>query len=202
MGGVGVAADFPEAGLVVGEEFDAVDPLGAFPSPELGGDHADGAAVFAGEGGVVDGVDEEDIVFEGFFEWEVGGVVVVGVAEDVGGVVGGFGEGGEGGEADADPFHVHLGPGGDAVEVGDVFDLLECVEVFPVEGDGIVDLAVDGECPGIGFDLRLEAKVEDGPFAGCGFGLPGGELGHAVAIGGTGAFWFFIGGGGGLLHLV
>src|SRR2546429_2223888 len=44
---VGVAAHFPEARPVLGEERDPADPFGAFPGVELGRDHAHGPAVLA-----------------------------------------------------------------------------------------------------------------------------------------------------------
>src|SRR5512138_2072770 len=44
-----VAAHFPEAGLVVHRELDALDPLGALPEIELGDHHAQRAAMLAAD---------------------------------------------------------------------------------------------------------------------------------------------------------
>ncbi len=191
--GVGVAALFPEAGLVLFEELDAVDPFGPFPCPELWCDHSARAAVLNGKGFALGVVDEENIVLESFGEREVGGVGVVGVGKDVFGVIVGFGDGGDGGEKDAFEFNVEFGPGGDAVKVGGVGGLFECEELFPGECEWIFAVTIYGEAPLVEGDFGVVTEIEDGPFACCGVCLAWWEGGHAVAVEGAGAEGIFVG---------
>ena len=62
-----VAAGFPEAGLVEGEEFDAAQPLGAFPQIDFRHDHPHRAAMLGGDRLALPAVDQQDVVLgEGF----------------------------------------------------------------------------------------------------------------------------------------
>ncbi len=84
MGSVAVAAGLPEAGSVMGEELDALDPLGALPSVQLRRDHPHRPAVLARQRLALRGVDEEHVVLQRLLQRQVGGVAVVPVDQDVG----------------------------------------------------------------------------------------------------------------------
>ena len=64
-------------------------------------------------------------------------------------------------------------PSGDAVEVAEDLDLGQLDELFPGEGDLLVDEAEEFEAPLGHVDVRGAAGVEDGPFAGA-----AGRAGH------------------------
>src|SRR5919107_5875211 len=66
-----VAALLPEAGLVLGEEADALDPLGGLPRVELRDDEADGAAVLGRDGLAVVRPGEEGVFGEEVFDGQV-----------------------------------------------------------------------------------------------------------------------------------
>ena len=72
IGGVGVAADLPEAEFVLGKESDAVDELRALPRVEFGNDHAGRAAVFARERSAVEARRDQNIIVDAGGEWRVG----------------------------------------------------------------------------------------------------------------------------------
>src|SRR5215212_173889 len=66
-----VAALLPEAGLVLGEEADALDPLGRLPRVEARDDEADGAAVLGRDGPAVVRPREERVLGEEVFDGQV-----------------------------------------------------------------------------------------------------------------------------------
>ncbi len=176
-----VAVLFPEAGGVVGEEFDAADPFGGLPEVELGDDEADGEAVVWGEGLVVVFEGEEAVGVEEFVEGEVGGEALLAVDEDeFGGGVKGAGEVEEGAGGGAGEDVVEAGPAGDAVDVAVDIDPGECAELGEGEAEGILHEASDGEGPGVEVDAGDLAVVEDGPFFG--FGLARGDAAGALGV--------------------
>src|SRR5215207_4364748 len=78
-----VAALLPEAGLVLGEEADALDPLGRLPRVEARDDEADRPAVLGRDGPAVVRPREERVLGEEVFDWQVRRpAVVVGLGDD------------------------------------------------------------------------------------------------------------------------
>ena len=134
-----VAVLLPEAGLVVVEEFQAADPLYAFPGVEIGDDQAQRVAVIGGEGFAIVFEGEEGGGTEEVGEGNVGGVAVLGFDHDVGG--GGLyaNEFQEVGEKDAFPVDVEAAPAGDAVHVGGDLGHGEARELVPGEADAFFD---------------------------------------------------------------
>src|ERR1043165_8288098 len=57
-----IAAQFPEARLVMHRELDALDPLGALPEVKLGDHHAQGTAMLAADRLAVPAPRQQDIV--------------------------------------------------------------------------------------------------------------------------------------------
>src|SRR5687767_13339006 len=74
-----VAANFPVAGLVVFDELDAGDPLGALPEIEVGNEATDRGAVCEREGFAVEAVRDERVVRGRFLERHVCGEAVPGL---------------------------------------------------------------------------------------------------------------------------
>src|SRR6267378_4512498 len=96
VGGVGIAAQFPETEDVAVQEGDFADEFGAFPGVTLGQDDAGGPTVLLGEGLAVPLVGDEDVVVHAGVEGIIGGVAVVRLEKEVGGGGPGFDEFGEG----------------------------------------------------------------------------------------------------------
>src|SRR5256885_5866400 len=71
LGGVRVAADFPEAFLIFGQKFDLADPLRAFPRVQLWRDHPAGTAVLARQRRALPRVYQQHVVFDGAGEWKI-----------------------------------------------------------------------------------------------------------------------------------
>ena len=109
---------------------------------------------------------DEDVVVHHVVEADVGGVAVVAGEEDVLRFRFRLDEFGEGEEGDAVPLHVEFAPGGDAVEIADVFELREGVEFFPREGLRMLDRAADFEAPFGERDLGFDPEIEDGKAGG------------------------------------
>ena len=147
VGGVAVAARFPEAEAVLGAEFDGADELRAFPGVELWDDDARGAAVLAGERFAVVVRGDEDVVVHAIVEPHVRGVAVVAREEDVLRFGLWVHELGEREEGDAGPADVEFAPRRDAVKITDVFETRQRVEFFPAEGLRPFDGAGDLEAP-------------------------------------------------------
>src|SRR5207248_9910950 len=72
IGGVTVAADFPETRLVFGNEFDRANKLGPFPGIKLRDDHAGGATVIARDRLPADWGATRAAASEGFSRWTLG----------------------------------------------------------------------------------------------------------------------------------
>src|SRR5262249_12798927 len=156
LGGVGVAADFPEAFLIVRQEIDLPDPLGALPRVELRRDHAARPAMFAWKRFTLPRVYEQHIVVYRAHEREVRGVgderaghEVVRGAEDEFRVGLWNDELRQRAEPDAAPMIVVAAPRRHAMKVADVSGLRQREELFPRQRHRIVDEAADFELPGV-----------------------------------------------------
>ncbi len=83
IGGVTVAADFPETGLIFGNELNRANKLGPFPCIKLRDNHARGATVIARDRFAVELRSHERIVIEGVLESDIGGIAIVAAEENM-----------------------------------------------------------------------------------------------------------------------
>ncbi len=109
VGGVGVAAEFPESKPVTREKDDVFDPFRTFPRIDFGDDDPHGAAVFTGERLAFPFVDEQGIG-AGERQGQIGRIAVVGGEIDVRGVAFGADEVADRLERDAAPMVVEPTP--------------------------------------------------------------------------------------------
>ena len=177
-----VAVALPEAQLVVGQELQAPDPLRPFPEVLLGHDQPKRIAVVRGERLAVVGVGEEDVVVVQHRQRHVGGVALLGVADDVRGVGADLRQLQDRLDRDAFPVGVQLRPAGHAVDVGRHLLARQGLELVPGEAQRAVHLAMDAEVPRRQVHLGHGAVVEDRELLGQ--VLAGG---HAVGHRGVGA---------------
>ena len=107
-------------------------------------------------------VRDEHVVVHADLEWIVRRVTVVALEEDVCGLGLRLHKVGDGEKRHPLPFHVELGPGGDAMKVAYVFELRQREELLPVQRDRVLYEAVDFQLPFVERDFRLKAQVEHG----------------------------------------
>src|SRR6266576_2741765 len=83
IGGVTVAADFPETRLICGNEFNRANKLGPLPCIKLRDDDASGATMIARNRFAVELDGHERVVIERVFNSDVGGIAIVAAKENM-----------------------------------------------------------------------------------------------------------------------
>src|SRR5207237_10763224 len=133
IGCVTVAADFPETGLIFGNELNRANKLGSFPCIKLRDNHARGAAVVACNRFAVELRSHERTVVERVFDSDIGGIAIVAAKENVMHFRFRFHNFRQREKGDTAPVAIEFAPGGDAMEIGDVFELRESIRFVPAE---------------------------------------------------------------------
>ena len=157
-----VAANFPEAESILGEEGDAFDKFCSLPGVKFGNDNAGGSTVFAGDRGAAKLGRHEHVVIETVREGDVRGVAIV--AREINKLRLRFrlNEFEQGGERHAAPRAVVLAPSGHAVKITFIGDLGERIKLGPRKDGGFFHETIDGQGPILQGNLRLHAEVEHG----------------------------------------
>src|SRR5690242_5275437 len=158
-----VAARFPEAGTVGGDDLDAPDPFGAFPEIEPRHDRAHRTAMLPRQRTPLPGTGEQHVSSVEFHQREVGRVVVIAVKDDEARGSRRADRSQDMSGADALPHIVEARPCGDAVNVGHIAERRLGEERAPVPDHRHLDQAVDRELPALGSHLRLDAEIEHRP---------------------------------------
>src|SRR5262245_47237184 len=73
-----------------------------------------------------------------------------------------FHEVGDSEERDPLPIHVELAPSRNTMEVAAILELRQREELLPIQGDGILNLAVNLKFPFVQRDLWPDSEIEDG----------------------------------------
>ena len=133
IGGIAVAANFPETRLIFGNEFNRANKLGPFPTIKLRDNHARGSAVIARNRFAIELRGHEHIVIERVFDSDIGGIAIVAAKENVTHFRFRFHNFRQREKGDTAPVAIEFAPGGDAMEIGDVFELRESIEFLPGE---------------------------------------------------------------------
>ena len=133
ISGIAVAADFPETRLIFGNEFNCANKLGSFPCIKLRDNHARGATVIARNRFAIELRGHEHIVIERVFDSDIGGIAIVAAKENVTHFWFRFHNFRQREKSDTAPVAIEFAPGGDAMEIGDVFELRESIEFLPGE---------------------------------------------------------------------
>lgn len=105
---------------------------------------------------------DERVIVEHVFEPDVARVTVVALEEDVFRFRSWPDKIDNCEEGDAAPAAIEFAPGGDAMEIGDVFKLWELVEFFPRECLRMLDEPSHFEAPIAERNLRPDAEIENG----------------------------------------
>ena len=157
-----VAANFPEAKSILGEEGDAFDKFCALPGVEFGNDNAGGATVLTGDRGAAELGRHEHVVIETVREGDIRRVAIV--AREINKLRLRFrlNEFEEGGERHAAPSAVVLAPSGHAVKITFIGDLGEGIKLCPRKDGWFFHETIDGQGPILQGNLRLHAEVEHG----------------------------------------
>src|SRR5947207_158008 len=161
IGGVTVATDFPETRLIFGNEFNCANKLGPFPTIKLRDNHARGAAVIARNRFAIELRGHERIVIERVFDSDIGGIAIVTAKENMTYFRFRFHNFRQREKGDTAPVAIEFAPGGDAMEIGDVFELRESIEFFPGECLRIFHQPADFEAPIFQCDFWFDAEIED-----------------------------------------
>src|SRR5438105_2210842 len=117
IGGVAVAADFPETRLIFGNEFNRANELGPFPGIKLRDNHARGTAVIAHNRFAIELRGHEGVVVERIFDSDIGGIVIVAAKENVTHFRFRFYNFGQSEKSDTAPVAIEFAPGGDAMKI-------------------------------------------------------------------------------------
>ncbi len=157
-----VAANFPEAESILGEEGDALDEFCTLPCVKFGNDNAGGATVLTGDRGAAKLGRHEHIVIETMREWNIRRVAIV--AREINKLRLSFrlNEFEEGGECHTAPSAVVLAPSGYAVKITFIGDLGEGIKLGPRKDGWFFHKTIDGQGPILKGNLRLHAEVEHG----------------------------------------
>src|SRR5215216_2102479 len=142
-----VAQGLPEARLVVVEQPEPPDPLGALPEVEVRDEQAGGAAVFRFERGAVVGVGDPGSATRYVLERQIGGVAAVGEGEHV--LCTRLDPFEQGIYGHSFPAGAELRPLRDAVDVAGDLLRWERPEPFPRPSLRLIDLTRDREIPPI-----------------------------------------------------
>ena len=156
-----VAVLFPEAGLILGHEADAAQPLGGLPEVQMRHDQTGRAAMLGRDGLAVKFEGDHAATFDHVPGGQVGGVAAVGEGHEVGRNVADAGGGEQVVDGHAFPGGVQLAPLGDAMDVGEDFGLGQAAELLPSPfAEGFAIDAHEGESPLIQRDALGRAGGE------------------------------------------
>jgi hypothetical protein len=161
-----VAVLLPETGLVVVQEFEAADPLHAFPGIEVGEDQSNRVAVIGRQRFAVVFQGEQSRGTHQIRERDVGSVALLGLDHDVRGAGPDTDALHQFGERHAFPAHVEAAPAGDAMHVRCNFSHGQMRKFVPGETQRLFDQSGYTKIPGFGIEARDGADVKDGPLQG------------------------------------
>src|SRR6185503_14277900 len=173
IGGIGIAAQLPKTENIAVEKGDFTDELRAFPGVTLRNDHPGRTTVLFGDRLAVPLVRDEHVVVHANLEWIVGGITIVTLEENVGGVGLRFDEVGDREKRHPFEFHIKLAPGSNTVEITDILELRQGQELVPFERDWIFHVPADLQFPFVEGNVRTNSEIENGEIMD--FTLPGGQ---------------------------
>src|SRR5437764_3667148 len=161
IGGIAVATDLPETGLVFGDEINRANKLGPFPCIKLRDNHARGTTVIARNRFAVELRRHERVVIERVFDSDITAIAIVAAKENVVHFRFRFHNFCQCEKGDTAPATIEFAPGRDAMEIGDVFKLRECIEFFPGECLRIFHQPADFQAPIFQRNFRFDAEIEN-----------------------------------------
>jgi hypothetical protein len=161
-----IAADFPVAGRIVLQKFDALKPLCALPEIEMRHHQPHRAAMLRLERCARPAMREQRVLAGKIFQREVGGIAVMGMQHHEARFIARLA--GHQKIVGREPFPLIIiaRPGGDAVDVGGEFCLRLPGELREIPENRFFHRAVDVEPPAFPRNLRRQAEIEDGPIPG------------------------------------
>src|SRR3954447_24775613 len=158
-----IAADFPEARRVLGQEFDRLNPFGALPEIQMRHHQPHRAAMFGRQWLTGPAMGEQCILGCKVVQREVGGVAVMGMQHDEARILARLAGREQLARSEPLPLIVVARPGRDAVDVGGEPRLLLGGELGKGPEHGGLDCAVDVEPPALARNWRHDAEIEHRP---------------------------------------